>query len=341
MTTKPTTKPSVLVTAPQYDKGEPYFSAQEDIDFRRVPVEEEGLADAVIATGASAVIVGTLRYRDRLYEALQRTGKGCALIARFGVGHDGIDKIQCRAHGIKVTNTPGVLETTVAELTIALLGSLVRQVAGLDAGMKAGRFQPRTGVELRGKRLAVIGFGAIGRWVAKGAQGGYGMCVTAVGRSSAAELEGREGVALATFLAGNGAESYTTDIDAAFEQADVVSLHMPALPDKQALLDRQRLGRLKKGAFLVNTARGSLVDEVALFDALVEGRLAGAALDVYAQEPYVPAAPDKDLRTLPNVICTPHVGSNTFETNVRMAEAAARNARCFLAGRTTELNLVS
>ena len=336
-----TTTPIVLVTAPQYDKGEPYFSAQEDIDFRRVPVEEEGLADAVIATGASAVIVGTLRYRDRLYDALQRTGKGCALIARLGVGHDGIDKVQCRAHGIKVTNTPGVLETTVAELTVALLGCLARQVAGLDAGMKAGRFQPRTGVELRGKRLAIIGFGAIGRWVARGAHGGYGMRVTAVGQSTAVELERREGAEWAALLAKNGVESYTTDLDLALEQADVVSLHLPALPSQRALLDHQRLGRMKKSAFLVNTARGSLVDEVALFDALFEGRLAGAALDVYAAEPYVPAAPDKDLRTLPNVICTPHVGSNTFETNLRMAESAARNARYFLAGKAAELNLVS
>lgn len=335
-----TTKPLVLVTAPQYDKGKPYFSTQEDVEFRPVPIEEAELADAILATGARAVIVGTPRFRDQLYEALRRTGNGQALIARYGVGHDGIDKARCRECGIKVTNTPGVLETTVAELTVALLGCLARQVAGLDAGMKAGRFQPRTGVELRGKRLAVIGFGAIGRWVARGAHGGYGMRVTAVGRRPAAELERQEGVPLAEFLSANGSECYTTDIDAVLREADVVSLHLPPLAGKKALLDRPGLGRMKPGAFLVNTARGSLVDEVALFDALSEGRLGGAALDVFATEPYVPAAPDKDLRSLPNALCTPHVGSNTVETNLRMADAAARNARYFLAGRVGELNLV-
>lgn len=330
----------VLVTAPQYDKGKACYEAQSDLAFRRAPDDEAALAAAVSETGARVLIVGTLPYRDRLYEALARTGQGQALIARYGVGHDGIDKAQCRQRGIRVTNTPGVLHDAVAEHALALLACLARQVSRLSADMKAGQFQPRTGCHLGGKRLAVIGFGTIGRCVARGAHAGFGMRVTAVGRCPSPELERREGCTLATLLERHGVEAYTTDVEALLETADVVSLHLPAPPDQPPLLTRERLGRMKSTAFIVNTARGALVDEVALYDALTAERLAGAALDVFAREPYVPAAPDKDLRTLPNVVCTPHVASNTAETNLRIAECCVRNIRAFLAGRSAELNAV-
>ena len=335
------TRPTVLVSAPQYDKARLHFEAAQDLCFLRAPGDEDGLADALLASGASMVIVGGLPYRQRLYEVLERNGHGRALVARYGVGHDNVDKEQCRQRGITVTNTPGVLQTAVAELTLALMAGLARQVATFDREMRAGRFDPRTSMHLRGKRLAVIGFGAIGRCVAQGAHAGYGMRVMAAGRRTAAELERQEGVTIASVLGRYGAESYTADVDALLETADVVSLHMPPPPEPRTFLDRPRLSRLRPGALLINTARGSLVDEIALYDALHEGRLAGAALDVFAQEPYVPAGPDKDLRTLPNVICTPHVGSNTLEANQAIAEACARNVRAFLAGRTEELNRVS
>ncbi len=335
-----TAKPIVLVTGPQYDKGAACFAAQDDICFRRAPDDEAGLAETVLANGVSAVVVGGNPYHDKFYQALAHNGTAPALIARFGVGHDGIDKAECRRRNILVANTPGVLSEAVAELTLALMAGLARQIVLLSAEMKAGRFQPRTGMQLQGKRLAVIGFGAIGRCVARGAHGGYGMRVRVAGTRSAVELERQERVRIETLLEKFGAESYTTDIEALLASADVVSLHLPPLPGKQALLDRDRIGRMQKGALLINTARGSLVDEEALFDALAEGRLAGAALDVFAQEPYVPAVPGKDLRMLKNVICTPHVGSNTDETNFRIAEACVRNVRSFLAGRLDELNRV-
>ena len=335
-----TGKPIVLVTGPQYDKGALCFSAQEDICFRRVSDGEEELAAAVLADKVNAVVVGTKAYRNTLYQALDRTGTAPALIARFGVGHDGIDKAACRQRNILVTNTPGVLSEAVAELAMALMVGLARQIPLMDAEMKAGRYQPRTGMQLQGKRLAIIGFGAIGRSVARSAHGGFGMRVTAAGSRSGAELARQERMPLETLLRENGAEDYTTDVDALLAGADVVSLHLPPAPDNRPLLDRARINSMKKGALLINTARGSLVDEEALYDTLVAGHLAGAALDVYRKEPYEPVLPGKDLRTLPNVICTPHVGSNTRETNFRMAEACVRNARAFLAGRMAELNRV-
>jgi phosphoglycerate dehydrogenase-like enzyme len=335
-----TAKSIVLVTGPQYDKGAACFSRQDDICFQRVPDDEEGLAAAVTGAGARAVVVGTKRYQAGLYQALHSVGSAPALIARFGVGHDGIDKAECRQRNILVTNTPGVLSDAVAELTLVLMGALARQIVLMSLEMKSGKYQPRTGLQLQGRRLAVIGFGAIGRCVARGAHGGFGLRVTVAGTRPAAEVERQEGIPMAELLARFGAESYTTEVDALLASADVVSLHLPPLPDKQALLNRDRLASLKKEALLINTARGSLVDEEALFEALSEGRLAGAALDVSAQEPYVPAAPGKDLRTLPNVICTPHVGSNTGETNFRIADGCVRNVRSFLAGRLGEMNRV-
>jgi phosphoglycerate dehydrogenase-like enzyme len=330
--------PPVLVTAPQYEKGRAFFEAQSDLRFHPAPEEETALAAVVAETGASVLIVGTVRYRDRLYDALAG-GAGPALIARFGVGHDGIDKTVCRARGIRVTNTPGVLHEAVSEHTLALLLSLTRQVARLNADMKAGRFQPRTGCQLGGKRLVVIGFGSIGRCVARSAHAGFGMRVVAVGRTPVRELERREDCSLAALLDRHGVDAYSTDVDAILPTADVVTLHLPAAGG-QPLLTRDRLARLKTGAFLVNTARGTLIDEVALYDALAAGHLAGAALDVFAREPYVPAAPDKDLRTLPNLVCTPHVSSNTSETNLRIAESCVRNVRAVLAGRHAELTAV-
>jgi phosphoglycerate dehydrogenase-like enzyme len=121
----------------------------------------------------------------------------------------------------------------------------------------------------------------------------------------------------------------------------VVSLHVPAVPETRRLIGRTALARMKPEAFLVNTARGSVLDEIALFDALKEGRLAGAALDVFEREPYVPADSARDLRTLPNVILTPHVGSATAEACARMAALAIENVRRIVAGRDAEAHIVN
>jgi len=268
------------------------------------------------------VIVGVMPYLGPLYEALAAVagGRG-ALIARFGVGHDSIDKRQAAARGITVTNTPGVLDQSVAEHALWVMGSLARPVAGGDAALRGGQFQGLAGIELAGRTLAVIGCGPIGRRVARIGQQGLGMYVLGVDR---VPVE----VGFAT-----GLDAYTNDADRAFAEADVVSLHLPATAETRHFVDRRRLELMKPSALLVNTARGSLVDERALFDALAGDTIAGAALDVYETEPYVPAAPAKDLRRLPNTLLTPHVGSNTREANRRMAEASLRCAREFLAGR--------
>jgi phosphoglycerate dehydrogenase-like enzyme len=143
-------------------------------------------------------------------------------------------------------------------------------------------------------------------------------------------------------LAGEfGFAEVTTDFNAAVRAADFVSLHIPSVPETRRFLGAERLARLSPHAWVVNTARGAVVDEEALYDALASGRLAGAALDVFVREPYEPAAPGKDFRTLPNVILTPHVGSSTVEACERMARRALRNIALAEAERPAEMDLLN
>ena len=170
------------------------------------------------------------------------------------------------------------------------------------------------GAELQGKTLAIVGCGGIGRNVARIASLGYGMQVVGCSRPDAAPPTGLEHF-----------REVLNDFAPAVRGADFVSLHMSASRENVHFINPDRLAQLGEGTWLINTARGSIVDEGALFTALTERRLAGAALDVFAREPYAPTAESGDLRTLANVILTPHVGSTTPEANRGMAERAVQN----------------
>ncbi len=332
----------VLVTESEYRKGEDVFSSAAGVELEPVAAEEAALAAAVRTRRCRAVIVGVQPYRRELYEALASVaGQGPALIARFGVGHDSIDKQQALVHGIWVTNTPGVLDQSVAEHTVWLMGALARHLPSSDAAFRAGTFRGATGIELGGKLLGIVGCGGIGRRVAAIAHFGLGMRVLAADCRSDECLEQDLGMPRSEILEQWGLEGYTVDADRVFCEADVVSIHLPALPETRNYINAQRLEQMRHNALLINTARGSIVDEGALFDALEAGRIAGAALDVYQHEPYVPADPAKDLRRLANVVLTPHVGSNTREANQRMALASLTNVIHFLAGRYDALALVT
>jgi lactate dehydrogenase-like 2-hydroxyacid dehydrogenase len=169
---------------------------------------------------------------------------------------------------------------------------------------------------------------------------GFGMRVIAVGRHSIRELEQREGRNIDAIQRKFGVNEYTSDVAAMLSQADVLSIHLPAVEATKNFVNADLLASLKRNCLLVNTARGSVLDEDALYDALSTGRLAGAALDVYQQEPYRPQSPDRDLRTLPSIVLTPHIGSNTVGANEAMARAALANVTNFLQGRISELTHV-
>jgi lactate dehydrogenase-like 2-hydroxyacid dehydrogenase len=333
---------AVVISEAEFSKGAA-SRAREELPVRWIPTppEEASVARAVREAGARIAVLGALPYHGELYEALRDAagGRG-ALIARFGVGYDGIDTALCRDHGILLTITPGALDLSVAEHAMALLLSLTRRVPELDRGVRGGAFTPHTGRELAGRTLCVAGLGSIGGRVARMASAGFSMRVIGFGRRPLADRCRETGDTGEGFLARHGLDGYGTDWPSAAGRADAISIHMPAGPATRNFFDAGRLACLPPHAFLINTSRGSLVDETALFHALSAGRLAGAGLDVFAREPYVPADPACDLRTLEQVVLTPHAGSDTAEANGSMQRLVSRNIAHFLQGRTDLMDTV-
>ena len=230
------------------------------------------------------------------------------LVANYGVGYDRVDVAACRERGVAVTNTPGVLDAAVADLTLALILACRRHLVASDRFVREGRWQrgwarpELLGRDLAGATLGVVGFGRIGRQVATRAQA-FGMRIVFHRRTGGIPL------------------------DELLRTADVVSLHLPLTPETDGLVSRERLALLQDGATLVNTARGAIVDEDALVEELVPGRIS-AGLDVFADEPRVP----ERLLGLPNVVLTPHVASATVETRAAMTRVLADNVLAFLRG---------
>jgi glyoxylate reductase len=246
---------------------------------------------------------------------LDAAGPQLRIVANYGVGVDNVDLDAARARGVLVANTPDVLTDAVAELTIALTLSLLRRVVEGDRFLR--RREPwvfslefMLGESLRGKTFAVVGPGRIGRAAA-----------------SLAEAFGAR-----PLFAGRG-----DNLGALLEAADVVSLHLPFTPETRHLIDAEALARMRPTAVLVNTARGAIVDELALVAALRDGTIAGAALDVYEQEPEV----TPELLELENVVLTPHLGSATRDTREAMGLLAVEALRAVLLEERTPLNIVT
>ncbi len=228
--------------------------------------------------------------------------KNLKIIVRGGVGVDNIDVAAAEGEGVRVMNTPSASSVSVAELALALMFSLARQIPRADASMKSGQWDKKSfakGMELEGKTLGVVGVGRIGRALARKASA-LGMVV--IGTDPAlGEAGSIDGLTL-------------LQPDEVFRRADVVSLHMPKPAGVRAAIGRDELSTMKSGVLIVNCARGGVVDEAALFEALESGKVAGAALDVFEVEP------PKDLRLVghPRVIATPHVGASTVEAQARV-----------------------
>lgn len=241
-------------------------------------------------------------------------------IANVGVGYDNIDIAACTARGIPVTNTPGVLDETTADLAFALLMAVARRIVESDRYVREGRWQSWEwgllwGRDIHHKTLGIVGFGRIGQAMARRARG-FDMRVLYYARTRAnANVErhnGAEYVPLETLLA----------------EADFVSLHVPLTAHTRHLLGGGELARMRPSAFLINTSRGSVVDEEALVQALKDGTIAGAGLDVFENEPRL----HPELVGLPNVVLTPHIGSASGETRLGMAMLAAKNMVAMLNG---------
>jgi glyoxylate reductase len=243
---------------------------------------------------------------DPLTRRVLAANPNLRIVANYAVGYNNIDVDAARELGIVVTNTPGVLTEATADLTVALILAVMRRLVEGDAEVRrTGQcvWEPLhlLGTSLQGKRLGIIGMGRIGGAVAQRAAA-FGMEVTGIHRGQ--------------------------PLDELLSTSDVVSIHVPLTAETRHMIDAAALARMKRGAFLINTARGRIVDENALCDALESGRLGGAGLDVFEHEPVV----NPRLLSMPNVVIAPHIGSATHETRSAMARIAATDVRRFLQG---------
>ncbi|MCL2652497.1 MAG: phosphoglycerate dehydrogenase, partial [Propionibacteriaceae bacterium] len=241
---------------------------------------------------------------DYTAEVINAAGPKLKVISRYGVGSDRVDVAAAAARGIAVKVTPGANAVAVAELALGLMFGLARSIPSLDRAVRAGGWPRSKGMELTGKSLGIVGVGAIGRELAKRAEG-IGMTVLGfdpVVDAETMEAAGIKPVTMAELLA----------------SSDIVSLHVPLLDSTRHIIDTAALASMKRGALLVNTARGGLIDEEAAYAALNSGQLAGLALDAYEVEP--PAG--SRLFELDSVIATPHTGAHTDEATAKMAQMA-------------------
>lgn len=242
------------------------------------------------------------------------------LISNYAVGYNNVDVVAATKAGIPVCITPGVLTDTTADLTFALILSVARRLVESDRLLRDGGFhgwgpQLLLGADVHHKQLGIIGYGRIGHAVAKRALG-FDMKVVYHNRRIAPPE-----------LRLNGVEP--VDFDTLLCTSDYISLHAPMTPETHHLIGEKELSLMKKSAFLINTARGPMVDERALVKALKEGIIAGAGLDVFEREPEL----ERGLADLPNTVLLPHIGSATFETRARMGILAAENAIAIFAGK--------
>lgn len=270
----------------------------------------------VIARGRDAAAI--LVRSGRITAACIAACPGLRIVARHGSGVDTVDLSEATRRGVAVTNTGAANTTAVAEYAFAMILAAARRVTAAHAGMQAGRWEREVhrGVELEGKTLGIVGLGKIGsRVAAYGAA--FGMTVLAHDPFAAAREGQPSGVELASF-------------ETVLERADVLSLHAALTSDNHRLIDRERIASLRRGAILINCARGELVDEVALVEALGRGHLAAAGLDTFEREPL---EPDHPLRTLPNVVLSPHIAGQTQDALRRMAMEAATCVVDELSGR--------
>lgn len=285
----------VLVTPATYGKCEPRLRSELERRVGEVVYSTEGrpLSSAELAP-LLADCDGYIAGLDEIDRAAMEGASRLKVIARYGAGVDNVDLGVAAARGIVVTNTPGANAVSVAELTIGLILALARDLPTVAGATRDGGWPRRVGATLEGKIVGLIGLGAIGKGVARRLAGFDCMIV-------AHDLAPDEG-----FARQHGVRFASRDEVVA--AADFLSLHIPMAPDTAGFVNADLLACMKPGAFLINTARGELIDEPALIDALTNGRLRGAALDAFRQEP-----PPKDHRlvSLPNVIATPHFGAHT------------------------------
>jgi lactate dehydrogenase-like 2-hydroxyacid dehydrogenase len=314
-------KPRILLTRRWPAAVEQYLAERFDVALNAndVPLTQEQLAAALRDCDALCPTV-----TDRITEAVLATaGRRARFIGNFGVGFNHIDVEAAKRLGIRVTNTPDVLTGTTADLALLLMLMTTRRAGEGERELRSGRWsgwRPThlMGQSLEGKVLGLIGFGRIAQATARKARHAFGMRILYNGRRRAS----------ATIEAETNAE-FIDSVDELLVSSDVVSVHCPGGTATHHLINAERLRLMKRSAVLINTARGSVVDEAALAAALTQGHILAAGLDVYEQEPVVHPA----LLALENVVLLPHLGSATEETRTAMGMRVAQNLEAFFASK--------
>ena len=278
-------------------------SAGVELRFTEIPLQASAAALIRHHRGCFAVLASSHNYTDEVFAG----AADLCVVARLGVGYDAIDVAAATRHGVSITTTPGTLEWAVSDHTVGLMVGLAHHIAQDDRAIRRGEWRPFVGVDVARKTLGLIGLGRIGRVVVRRARG-FDMHILAYEPYPDQAFVAENGIAL-------------VPLDELLERSDFVSLHVPATPQTRGLINAERLARMKRGAFLINTSRGALVDEDALFDALQSGHLGGAGLDVRAAEP----PNDARFAALENVIMTPHVANLTEGKQLASSTMAAQS----------------
>lgn len=301
----------VLVAEPLGQAGLDRLAQEHEVDVRLNLARDELLA---ALPDYDALIV---RSQVQVDSAAIAAGARLKVVGRAGVGVDNIDVAAATSAGIAVVNAPTANTLAAAEHTMALMLALARRVAAADASVRGGEWRRADfmGTELGGKTLGILGLGRVGLAVADRA------------RAFAMNLLGSDPLVSAEAAATYGVR--LVDVDQLLADSDVVTLHVPLVAQTRGLLDAARLGRMKRGALLINVARGGVVDEAALAGALESGQLGGAAIDVFAHEPLG----DSPLLSAPNTVLTPHLGASTAEAQARASLEVVQGVLDVLAGR--------
>lgn len=314
----------VLVTATSYGKNDPTLKTRLEALVGEVIYNATG--KPLTAEQVKSMLPGVDGYIAGLDQVDHLALSGAdrlKVISRYGVGVDNVDLACARSKNIIVTNSPGANAVSVAELALALMLALARDLTGAAAATRAGKFPRLNGISLEGKTIGILGLGAIGKQLAKRLSG-FDSHLLAYDPYPDPAFAARFGV---TFL----------PLDELLPKADFISLHLPLLPETREMVNREFLARMKPGAFLVNTARGDVVDEAALLEALQSGHLRGAGLDAFKQEP--PPA-DHPLLALPQVIATPHLGAQTDGATNTMGSMALDDCLAVLNGEEPKYRVV-
>jgi lactate dehydrogenase-like 2-hydroxyacid dehydrogenase len=315
-----TARPTVVVTRRLPEPVEQELSRTFDVRLNKDdrPLGPDGLKEA-LRTADALLCTVTDRVTDDVLSAEPRRAK---ILANFGVGFNHIDIEAAKKRGIAVSNTPDVLTEATADIAITLLLMISRRTGEGERHVRSGawtgwRPTHMLGSQVSGKVLGLVGMGRIARAVSKRAHHGFGMRVIFHDPYPPSPAE----------AAALGAEPRGS-LEQVLGEADFVSLHCPAMPETRHLMNRERLGQMRRSAYLINTARGDVVDEAALVQALANGTIAGAGLDVFEKEPRV----SPELLAMENVVLLPHLGSATQETRIAMGMRALENLRLFFSG---------